>query len=67
MEPAKPLASYGLDSLAAVEFRNWARMELGAELTTLEIMGATSLFALGERVIAKIKVAVVEAAGSKET
>jgi hypothetical protein len=64
MEPAKPLASYGLDSLAAVEFRNWARMELGAELTTLEIMGATSLFALGERIIAKIKVA---AAGGKET
>jgi hypothetical protein len=64
MEPAKPLASYGLDSLAAVEFRNWARMELGAELTTLEIMGATSLFALGERIIAKIKVTAAEA---KET
>jgi hypothetical protein len=24
MEPAKPLSSYGLDSLSAVEFRNWA-------------------------------------------
>jgi len=67
MEPAKPLASYGLDSLAAVEFRNWARLELGAELTTLEIMGATSLFALGERIIAKIKVTAAEAAGGKET
>ena len=67
MEPAKPLASYGLDSLAAVEFRNWARLELGAELTTLEIMSATSLFALGERIIAKIKVTAAEAAGGKET
>jgi hypothetical protein len=67
MEPAKPLTSYGLDSLAAVEFRNWARLELGAELTTLEIMGAMSLFALGERIIAKIKLTAAEAAGSKET
>ncbi|KAL8658107.1 MAG: hypothetical protein Q9226_001257 [Calogaya cf. arnoldii] len=29
MEPGKPLSSYGLDSLAAVESRNWVRMELG--------------------------------------
>ncbi|KAI9742768.1 MAG: hypothetical protein M1818_003497 [Claussenomyces sp. TS43310] len=54
MEPAKPLASYGLDSLAAVEFRNWLRAEIGAELSTLEITGATSLFALCEKIVAKI-------------
>ena len=54
MEPAKPLTSYGMDSLAAVEFRNWVRMELGAELTTLEITNATSLFALCEKIIAKL-------------
>jgi hypothetical protein len=66
MEPGKPLASYGLDSLAAVEFRNWSRMELGAELTTLEIMGATSLFKLGERIIGKIREKVAEKEGGKE-
>jgi acyl carrier protein len=54
MEPAKPLSSYGLDSLAAVEFRNWVRMELGAELSTLEITNATSLVSLCEKIIAKI-------------
>lgn len=54
MEPAKSLASYGLDSLAGVEFRNWCRLELGAELTTLEITNATSLFALCEKIISKI-------------
>lgn len=27
MEPGKPLASYGLDSLGAVELRNWASNE----------------------------------------
>ena len=54
MEPAKPLSSYGLDSLASVEFRNWARMELGAELTTLEITNALSLIALCEKIVSKI-------------
>lgn len=54
MEPGKPLSSYGLDSLAAVEFRNWVRMDLGAELTTLEITNATSLTLLCEKIISKI-------------
>lgn len=58
IEPAKPLTSYGLDSLAAVEFRNWVRLELGAELTTLDIMGASSLFALGEKVLGTIRAKV---------
>ena len=55
MEPGKPLSNYGLDSLAAVEFRNWVRMELGAELTTLDITNATSLIALCEKIITRIK------------
>lgn len=55
MEPGKPLSSYGLDSLAAVEFRNWVRMELGAELTTLDITNAASLIALCEKIVARIQ------------
>ncbi|KUI58109.1 hypothetical protein VP1G_05405 [Cytospora mali] len=54
MEPSKSLASYGMDSLAAVEFRNWARLDLKAELTTLEIANATSLHALCEKIVARI-------------
>ncbi|MCJ1391686.1 hypothetical protein MMC18_004551 [Xylographa bjoerkii] len=54
MEPAKPLSSYGLDSLSAVEFRNWVRVELGTELTTLEITNASSLISLCEKIISKI-------------
>ena len=53
VEPAKPLSSYGMDSLAAVEFRNWVRMGLGAELTTLEITNARSLSTLCETIVAK--------------
>ncbi|EOD48494.1 putative polyketide synthase protein [Neofusicoccum parvum UCRNP2] len=56
LEPGKPLSVYGLDSLSAVEIRNWIRMELGAEITTLEIIGAASLVALAEKVVAKLPV-----------
>ncbi|KAI9676001.1 MAG: Type I Iterative PKS [Caeruleum heppii] len=55
LEPGKPLSSYGLDSLAAVEFRNWVRVELGAELTTLEISNASSLIGLCEKIVGKVQ------------
>lgn len=61
LEPAKALTTYGLDSLSAVEFRNWIRAELGAELTLLEITNATSLFSLCEKIVSKIAAAVVVA------
>lgn len=60
MEPAKSLATYGLDSLSAVEFRNWARMELESELTLLEITSATSLYSLCEKIVSKITVKAVD-------
>lgn len=56
MEPARSLSAYGLDSLSAVEVRNWVRRELAAELTTLDITNASSLYGLCERVIAKMPV-----------
>ena len=55
MEPGKPLSSYGLDSLAAVEFRNWVRMELKAELTTLDITNSASLVALCDKIVSKMQ------------
>ncbi|KAJ5238512.1 polyketide synthase [Penicillium chermesinum] len=54
MEAAKSLDSYGLDSLAAVEFRNWLRLELKVEVTTLEITSAASLMALCERIASRL-------------
>jgi aryl carrier-like protein len=54
MEPAKSLMAYGLDSLAAVELRNWVRSELEADLTTLDITNASSLIALCEKLISKL-------------
>ncbi|KAI9148345.1 putative polyketide synthase protein [Paramyrothecium foliicola] len=54
MEPAKAPMAYGVDSLAAVELRNWVRAELGAELTTLDITNASSLITLSEKLISKL-------------
>lgn len=56
MDPARPLGAYGLDSLAAVEFRNWVRGTIGVELTTLEVMNAVSLVVLCEKMIGKMGV-----------
>ena len=57
MEPSRSLMAYGLDSLAAVELRNWVRMELGAELTTLDIVNASSLIGLCEKLVSKLPLA----------
>ncbi|KAF2231041.1 PKSKA1 [Viridothelium virens] len=53
MDPARPLSVYGIDSLSAVEVRNWVRKELGALVTTLDILNAASLTAFCEKVITK--------------
>ena len=53
MEPARPLSGYRLDSLAAVEVRNWVWIELRCELTTLEVTGAKNLGSLCERIVEK--------------
>lgn len=54
MEPRKQLSSYGLDSLSAVELRNWVRRELDIELTTLEITSAATLTALCEKIMSRM-------------
>jgi len=56
IEPARSLSAYGVDSLSAVEVRNWVRLELGVELTTLDITNASSLFGLCEKLISKMPV-----------
>lgn len=54
MEARKALSLYGLDSLVAVELRNWIRLQLGVEITTLEILGATTLSTLCEKILSKL-------------
>lgn len=54
MDPERPINVYGTDSLSAVEVRNWVRTELGVLVTTLDIMGATSLTSFCEKILVKL-------------
>ncbi len=50
---AKPLHAYAVDSLLAVELRNWFAKEFQADVAIFEIMGAASFLAVGEIVARK--------------
>ena len=54
LEPTRPLSNYGVDSMNAVELRNWVKIELGIELTVLEIIAAKTLTALCETILKKL-------------
>ena len=47
MELSRPLSDYGVDSLMAVELRNWIHQEFQATVSTFDIRGVTSIRALG--------------------
>jgi len=45
------LSATGVDSLVAIELRNWIRQTLGVDVTVLEILASESLLALGMRTV----------------
>jgi acyl carrier protein len=55
IEPAKSLNSYGIDSLAAVDLRNWLRTQLKVDLSTLDILHAKSLLDLAGKVTGSLR------------
>ena len=50
IDTRKPLHAYGVDSLVAVELRGWLRRDMGAEVTTFEILGNSSVADLAQMV-----------------
>lgn len=46
-----PLSSYGMDSLAAVDFRKWFSQELVVNLALFEILGSSSIRAIVKKVL----------------
>lgn len=54
IDPNKSLSAYGVDSLTAIEFRNWLKKEVEIEVTTFEIIGASCLYALADKVVSKV-------------
>ncbi|PWY83393.1 KR-domain-containing protein, partial [Aspergillus heteromorphus CBS 117.55] len=43
IEPSKPIHTYGIDSLVAVDLKNWFEREIGASLTVFDLMGNAPL------------------------
>lgn len=42
----KPVHHYGIDSLAAIDLRNWFEMEIGADVAVFELLGNRSIGSL---------------------
>ncbi|KAI9892063.1 MAG: Type I Iterative PKS [Vezdaea aestivalis] len=47
IDSSKPMHSYGVDSLVAVEIRNWFSKAMGADVAVFDIMGSGSIASLG--------------------
>lgn len=55
IDAGRPLHSYGVDSLVAVEIRNWVFKELKAEVTVFDILSAVPITALSQAIAVKSK------------
>ncbi|KAH9209036.1 hypothetical protein DL95DRAFT_394758 [Leptodontidium sp. 2 PMI_412] len=55
IDSSKPIHFYGVDSLVAVEFRNWLAKNLEAEIEVLDIMGDGSIVQLSEKIVTSSK------------
>lgn len=56
VESSKPLSSYGVDSLMAVELRNWIGREFSAPVPVFKIMGGTPITEIANVIVAKSSV-----------
>lgn len=55
IDASKPVSVYGLDSLVAIEIRNWITREFDASLQVLELLASSSILSLAETILAKSK------------
>lgn len=53
LDPSRPTSTFGIDSLIAVELRNWFQKEMKAEIPVFEILQANSLQTLAYKVTEK--------------
>jgi KR domain-containing protein/phosphopantetheine binding protein len=56
VDPTTPLGQLGVDSLIAVELRNWVAVNAQAECSIFDVIQSPSLKALAEKVVGKSKV-----------
>jgi NADPH:quinone reductase-like Zn-dependent oxidoreductase/acyl carrier protein len=62
IETDKPLHSYGVDSLVAVELRNWVFREISAEMSLFDVMSSVPIATLAEKVASKSQLVSAAAA-----
>ncbi|KAI3397078.1 hypothetical protein diail_11220 [Diaporthe ilicicola] len=55
VDPGRPMYRYGVDSLVALEVRNWITRELKANVALLEILAAVPMAAFAVRIAEKSK------------
>ncbi len=60
INPARPISTYGVDSLAAVELRNWFAKNLIAAVGVMEILSGKSIDALAQEVIERSRLVIVK-------
>lgn len=59
LEASKPVNMYGVDSLVAVEIRNWIFREIKADVSVFDILSSVPLAALSAKVASKSKLVPV--------
>lgn len=57
IDPAQPLSRYGVDSLVAVELRNWLVSNARIEMSIFHLLGCSSLTELARSVVKRSKAA----------
>jgi len=60
IDPSLPLAQFGVDSLVAVELRNWLVAMLEAECSIFDVMHASSVRGLGIKIAEKSRLVKVD-------
>lgn len=55
VDPRRELAEYGVDSLMAVELRNWIRKDFDAQVSVFDIMSTKSIGGVGGLVVKRVE------------
>lgn len=58
---SKPIHAYGIDSLVAVELRNWLSMELKSELTIFDLTGSDPISEVSKKIASRSKLVTTDA------
>ncbi|KAF4311943.1 putative lovastatin nonaketide synthase protein [Botryosphaeria dothidea] len=66
VDSGKPIHAYGVDSLVAMEFRNFIGHDMGADVAVLDIMGKRSIAELSVEIARRSKLCKRAAVGKKD-